>query len=853
MFALLRRSEMAGKLARMRELPSGTVTLLFTDIEGSTRLLHASGASGYAELQAIHRQILREAMAAGAGAEVDTQGDAFFFAFPDPIEAVLAADRGRSALAHHDWPPGREIRVRMGLHVGTPVRTDEGYVGEDVNKGARIGALGAGGQILLSEDLAAIVVARADLSPVVVDVGDHRLKDFDRTEHLYQFGDVTFPPIRSIGTLSLPDATSSFVGRDNDLYEALSIMLEERPRLLTIRGPGGVGKTRFSIELARTLRDEHPGGTFFVELAPLTDPSTVLAEVAKAIGVTGPTRDAEAIAERVGLKDTLVLLDNAEHVLGTAKDLAILLQLAPALSIIMTSRSPMAITAERVFELSPMPDDMSVTLFLDRARTSGRIVERDPDVDELCRRLDGLPLAIELAAARTPTFSPAQLVEMIRSQPSLLRGPRDVDPRHQTLVNTVRWSYDLLSDDEQRLFASLSVFAGSCSWSAAQAICDANPLTLASLVDSSLVRRSDDADPRYWMLETIRSVASMELDASGDRSLLAQRLEDWLIEAMEIPDGRWVDHGWATMEVDNLRVAIRTAIEQDRSTKAYALLMATWMFWLFTGRAEEGERMWTQLIAKGELLSPEELGECIAIAAENARFIGEAQRALELQRRSIALLETAGNEASLAGSLHDQCETLAGLGRVEEAEAAGRRALEIRRRLGAPAGVAHAMDALATVEESRGKWERALEIKREALPLARSRPRLVVEIELSMALDYLHLASFDDTLSCLRNVVPRIALKDELDMFSEVADVLACLTAGAGQSVIATRLLGAGAAIRHVSGLSGSDLLDLETLGHELAVTLPADEFEAELALWSTCSLDEALELVTGFLIEPPE
>ena len=225
-------------------------------------------------------------------------------------------------------------------------------------------------------DLAAIVVARADLSPVVVDVGDHRLKDFDRTEHLYQFGDVTFPPIRSIGTLSLPDAASSFVGRDNDLYEALSIMLEERPRLLTIRGPGGVGKTRFSIELARTLRDEHPGGTFFVELAPLTDPSTVLAEVAKAIGVTGPTPDAEAIAERVGLKDTLVLLDNAEHVLGTAKDLAILLQLAPALSIIMTSRSPMAITAERVFELSPMPDDMSVTLFLDRARTSGRIVER---------------------------------------------------------------------------------------------------------------------------------------------------------------------------------------------------------------------------------------------------------------------------------------------------------------------------------------------------------------------------------------------------------------------------------------------------------------------------------------------
>ncbi len=218
----------------MRELPEGTVTFLFTDIEGSTKLLHAAGATGYAVQQATHRTILRDAMSLGAGAEVDTQGDAFFFAFPDPIEAVLSAERGRLALASHSWPADREIRVRMGLHTGTPVRTDEGYVGEDVNKGARIGALGSGGQILLSDGLATIVM-EANLAERLVDLGSHRLKDFDRTEHLYQFGEHAFPPIRSIGALSLPAATSSFVGREDELYQALSIMLEERPQLLTIR------------------------------------------------------------------------------------------------------------------------------------------------------------------------------------------------------------------------------------------------------------------------------------------------------------------------------------------------------------------------------------------------------------------------------------------------------------------------------------------------------------------------------------------------------------------------------------------------------------------------------------------
>ena len=831
----------------MRELPLGIVTFLFTDIEGSTKLLHAAGASDYAALQARHRTILRDSMSAGAGAEVDTQGDAFFFAFPDPIEGVLSAERGRLALAGHSWPADREILVRMGLHIGAPVRTDEGYVGQDVNKGARIGALGAGGQILLSDDLAAIVMARADLAMRVVDLGSHRLKDFDRTEHLFQFGVTTFPPIRSIGRLSLPSPTTSFVGREDDLYQALSIVLEERPQLLTIRGPGGVGKTRFSIELARLLRDEHPGGSFFVELAPFNDPSTVLSEIAKTIGVITPTADLEAIADGIGSKQTLVVLDNVEHLLGAAKDLAALMRLAPELRLIVTSRTPLGITAERIFDLPPMPEDVSSTLFLDRARSAGRPIERSPHVEELCMRLDGLPLAIELAAARTSTFSPAQLLGMIESQPGLLRGPRDADARHQTLVDTVRWSVDLLPEVDRQLFGALSVFAGGCTWGAASAVCDADPVSLAALVDNSLVRRSDEEEPRYWMLETIRSVATMELAASGDAPWLQQKLEEWLIRAIEVP-GRWIDHRWATSEVDNLRAAIGSAMAAGRANHAFTLLSVTWMFWLFTGRADEGEGMWEQLLDSEDLLSPEEFVEGISLLAEYARFMGSTERAVELQRRAIELYRTAGTEASLAGTLHDHCEALASLGRFEEAEAIGRRALEIRRRLGEKAGIAHAMESLAALEECRGAWARALEIRRESLPLARPRPMLANVIELGIAIDHIHLDQPEEALSCLRAVVPRIDLPHDLDLFCEVAEILAFVTADRGQKALATRLLGAGEAIRHLSGLSPGGLLEREVLGAELSAVLPQGEFEREFSSWSVCSLDEAHELVTGVL-----
>ena len=314
----------------MRELPQGTVTLLFTDIEGSTRLLHELGPSGYADALAEHRQILREAAAVHDGVEVDTQGDAFFIVFPTAGGAAAAAQAAREGLA------AGTIRVRMGLHTGAPTATEEGYVGEDVHRGARIAALAHGDQILVSPTTAALL----DAEPLR-DLGRHRLKDFEGGVRLYQLGEREFPPLRTPGSVELPTPATPFLGREQELFDAVSLVYERDPRVLTIVGPGGTGKTRFSIELARLLGDDAEGGTVFVPLAPLRDAEFVLPAVAERLGAASP--EPAAIAARVGERRTHLVCDNLEHLLpGAARPLAELVAAVPALRLLATSREAAA-------------------------------------------------------------------------------------------------------------------------------------------------------------------------------------------------------------------------------------------------------------------------------------------------------------------------------------------------------------------------------------------------------------------------------------------------------------------------------------------------------------------------------
>ncbi len=629
------------------ELPTGTVTFLFTDIEGSTRLLHALGPEAYAEALAEHRRLLRETFAAHGGVEVDTQGDAFFVAFPTAPGAVAAALAGQAALS-----PG-PIRVRMGLHTGTPTLTAEGYVGIDVHRGARVAALAHGGQVLLTEATRALLEAEA----VVSDLGRHRLKDFDGPAHVLQVGDEAFPPLRTPGAVDLPVPATGFVGRETELFDAVTIWVERRPRILTVVGPGGAGKTRFAIELARLLAEDADGGTVFVALAPVRDASLVVPALAERLGAPAGTPD--AVATRVGERQTHVVLDNLEQLLPhVAGALSELVTAVPSLRLIATSREPIRISGETELDLPPLGDVDALSLFLERARAVRPGFEPTPAVVDLVGRLDRLPLALELAAARTKLSSPEALVERLGGRLDLFRGTRDADPRHATLRATIAWSYDLLEPGEQHAFARLAVFRGGCTLEAAEVVCEADIDTIASLLDKSLLRRRVDAGrDRYWMLETIREFAAERLGETPDDDAVRLRHAELMLELarsahLSAETGVGVAeqrHDLVLAERENVRAALDWAADHDPSM-GLELLLALENFWAAHAPAEGIARLDRLVTASGGV--PVGLrGRILRMQGNNAALSGDAARAADLYAQSVAAFRDAGDDVGATAVL----------------------------------------------------------------------------------------------------------------------------------------------------------------------------------------------------------
>jgi predicted ATPase/class 3 adenylate cyclase len=551
-----------------RELPSGSVTFLFTDIEGSTKLLHELGAEAYAEALLEHRRILREAFARHGGVEVDTQGDAFFVAFPTAPGGVGAAQEAQEALAQGP------IRVRMGLHTGAPRLAGDGYVGEDVHKGARIAAAGHGGQVLLSKETRELAHAP------VTDLGEHRLKDFEGTIWIFQLGSERFPPLKTISNTNLPRPASSFVGREKEVEEVVS-MLRDGTRLLTLTGPGGSGKTRLAIEAAAELVPEFKAGVFWVGLAALRDPALVADTIALTLGAK------DSLADHIGERELLLLLDNLEQVVEAAPEISSLVEACPNLRFLSTSRELLRVRGEVEYPVLPLGEPEAVELFCARAEA-----EPDRTVAELCRALDNLPLALELAAARASVLSPRQILERLSGRLDLLKGGRDADPRQQTLRATIEWSYELLSNEEAALFAHLSVFVGGCTLEAAEEICGADLDTLQSLVDKSLLRHTRE---RFWMLETIREYAAERLEDSGEAEEVRRRhAERFLALAEEAwpnlrgDPGEWLDR--LEREHDNLRAALDRLERSGETQRALQFAGALSRFWYMRGHQVEGQR-----------------------------------------------------------------------------------------------------------------------------------------------------------------------------------------------------------------------------------------------------------------------
>jgi predicted ATPase/class 3 adenylate cyclase len=606
-----------------RHLPTGNVTVLFTDVEGSTKLLGQLGAEAYAAALAEHRRVIREACAAQGGVEVDTQGDAFFFAFPSASGALAAAEQATQA--HADGP----IQVRIGLHSGTPLVSEEGYIGDDVHLAARVAASGHGGQVLVSSQTAALVRSSGSEPQALslIDLGEHRLKDIAGPVAIYQLGEGRFPPLKTISNTNLPRPASSFVGREAELSEVLS-RLEAGARLLTLTGPGGSGKTRLAIEAAASLVPEYKAGVFWVGLAPLRDPALVPETIAQTLGAK------DGLAEHISERELLLLLDNLEQVIESAPELSSLLSVCPNLTLLVTSRELLRVQGEVEYPVPPLAEPEAVSLFCERAQT-----EPSEDIRELCARLDNLPLAVELAAARTKALSPAQILERLSDRLDLLKGGRDADPRQQTLRATIEWSYDLLSDEEQQLFRRLSVFAGGCTLEAAEEVAEADLDTLQSLVEKSLLRfTASEVGSRYWMLETIREYAGERLKRSGEADRVRDVHSRYFLERAERRSGSIDGAEQAeTLSViaadhDEYRAALAFLQASGDHERLAQLAVSLRRFWELRGHLREGFA-WLEAAASAadplKSLQPWALQGAAILASR----LGEIKRATELSQR----------------------------------------------------------------------------------------------------------------------------------------------------------------------------------------------------------------------------
>jgi predicted ATPase len=811
----------------MREFPTGTVTFLFTDIEGSTRLLHELG-DDYANVLAEHRRLLRAAFDGHGGVEVDTQGDAFFVAFATAKEALAAAAEGQEALA------AGPIRVRMGLHTGEPLATEEGYVGIDVHRAARIAAAGHGGQVLVSRSTRDLCADNG-----LRDLGEHRLKDLFAPERLYQLGDGDFPPLKTLYQTNLPIPATPFLGRERELQEVQALLSRPDVRLLTLSGPGGTGKTRLALQAAAEAAERFPDGIYWVPLASLRDASLVLDVAARALGV------ADGLVERIAEKSLLLLFDNFEHLIDAAQELSHVLAACPNARLIVTSRELLRLPGEQAYPVPPLEPRDGEELFVARALAARPDFRTDGSVEELCARLENLPLALELAAARVRVLSPDELLQRLSKRLDLLKGGRGVDARQQTLRATIEWSHDLLDDEEQRLFARLAVFRGGCTIHAAEDVCDADIDTLQSLIDKSLVRvREGD---RFWMLETIREFAAERLDSSGEADAIGRRHAEAILALAESADltveaiaaGRGARYELVLPEQANIRTALDWLLGADEIESAMRLAVALEQYWVTTSTAE-GTWLLTELLERG-----------VDVPAE-------------LHVRAIRAL---GGTTYIVGDF----ET--GTRYIEQA-------LAEYRRLSDDWGVAHMLQRLAIEARRTGDVERAHSLLEQSLPLDRSafnevgalmllgelafeegRPEESIELldrcaaraeelnwdwwrknALSLAGDYsLRLGRPDDALPRIRQSLIIARTMHDRQWLVYGLTLLAWATAAKGQAERAGRLWGAveGEAERGRIGQWENERE--EYAGYVFAAAGP--EFERARVDGRSMSLDEAVDL----------
>jgi predicted ATPase/class 3 adenylate cyclase len=870
------------------------LTLLFTDIEGSTRLLHQLG-DDYPALLAEHRSVLRQVFSNYGGVEVDTQGDAFFIVFGRAIDGVNAARDAQRHLVAHTWPGAAALRVRMGLHSGTPTLSGGGYVGIDVHRAARLCSAGHGGQVLISESTRELVLDSLPTDVSLLDLGQHRLKDLQHAEQIYQLviADLpaSFPPPRTLSARwnNLPRQATPLVGRERELDTTRQILLRPDVRLLTLTGPGGTGKTRLCLQLAADLLEHFADGVCFVPLASISDPALVPSAIAQALAIqeAAGRPPLDTLQDYLRQKEVLLCLDNFEHLLSAARAVAHLLTHCARLKVLATSRAALHVYGEHHVEVPPLglpsraplppldqlPRYEAVRLFIDRAQavhSNFTLDERNcTSIVEICHRLDGLPLGIELAAARIRLLPPeTMLVRMERRLPLLTGGPHDVPERHQTLRNAIAWSYDLLPASEQTLFRRLPVFAGGCTLEAAESICAGFDGVMPavdvlngvdSLLDKSLLTEAqrDGAEPRLLMLETIREYGLEQLERTYEANEVRLRHAQFYLELAESAEPQlhgpdqvtWLDRLEA--EHDNLR-SVHSWSQTDARHAQLGLRLASALlwFWAVRGYFDEGWRAINVALDRASDVTLNLRVKALCAAGHLAQYQGAFERSIALLQDAVALARAANDSRGegVAGSLLG--ETMRLKGDLVEGVRVLRESLVLQRQLGDHWGMYHTLYRLGEAARVQGNLAEAAALHEESLALRQQRgdTRAIAAAYKSLGLVALAERNFKRAerylkrgLEVYRGTRNKLGIANCIEALAEIA-------LARGQAEDAVRLLGAVEALLIQVGRS------VKWIGHDrferdravARARLEEAAFAAAHTQGQTMTLDEAVDYALG-------
>jgi predicted ATPase/class 3 adenylate cyclase len=884
-----------------------TVTFLFTDIEGSTRLELDLGTARYSAVRERHRELLRAAFAAHGGEEQSTEGDSFFVLFDSARSAIRAAIDGQRALVAEPWPDGVAVRVRMGLHSGEALLEFGDVAGYDVNRASRIAGTAWGGQIVVSDAVRALAGGAGDAFELR-GLGEHRLKDLLAPERLAQVVAAglpeEFPPLRSLDTRpnNLPTQLTSFVGRHDELEEALRLL--RGSRLLTLTGPGGIGKTRLSLQIAAAAADDFPDGVWFVPLEPVRERELVAPTIARVIGVTDKANRPilDGIAEALGNGRVLFVIDNFEQAIDAAPVLPEMLARSPGLRILVSSRTALRVSGEQEFAVPglPTPPDPSripelerlnlpaalrtvtaatlagfesAQLFEARARSVRPGFEltdaNAPAVARITARLHGMPLAIELAAARIKLLSPEQIVDRLEGHLALLTsGSRDLPERQQTLRGAIAWSYDLLEPGTRRLLNRLAVFVGGCELELADRVCGpASELGVdvfdgvATLVDQSLLRVEEGADnQRYVMFDAIREYATEMLASSGECEGIEERRSRAFLDLAEeaapqlagADQRRWLDR--LEREHDNLRATLMWAVSQPDPEVAVRVAFALWRFWQQRGYLNEARTRLDDIRGQGWDLSPMLRARLAEARGGVAYWQADQATAESCYQDALDLWREIGDAREIANALYNRAYAEAawimggesGAGDAPRARAMLEEALQIYRDLGDQAGEGNILWALGSFNFFANKLPEAEAYHREALALHRAGNNRTME---AWSLHMLALS----LVSQKRPAEAKAAAREALAYFQEAGDVAGItlvLDDLSGVALFDNDLARSGrmwGAARHLQEITGADLASFNetgfgSLGYPTArQVLSPEDLERYAAEGAAMSLDEAV------------